>query len=98
MASSKDFLNFILQQLSGVDAVSSRQMMGEYIIYYNGKVIGGIYDNCFMVKPVKSVTSMINGEMAVPYVGAREMFYIKDVENPELLCRVVKLVYQELYA
>ena len=59
MASSKGYLDFIMEQLSGLDGVSCRAMMGEYIIYYRGKIVGGIYDDRFLVKPVKSAVAMM---------------------------------------
>ena len=72
MASSKEYLDFILEQLSGLDDVSYRAMMGEFIIYYRGKVVGGIYDDRFLVKPIKSaLTMMPNTEMELPYDGAK---------------------------
>ena len=82
MASSKDYLEYILDQLSGLDDISYRAMMGEYIIYYCGKVVGGIYDDRFLVKPVKAaVTMMPDAELELPYEGAREMLLVDDVEN-----------------
>ena len=77
MASSKEYLNFILEQLSDLDDVSYRAMMGEYIIYYRGKVVGGIYDDRFLVKPTKSaVTMMPNADTELPYDGAKEMLLL----------------------
>lgn len=54
MPSSKDYLNFVLEQLSGLEKITYRQMMGEFILYYNGKIIGGIYDNRLLLKPAKA--------------------------------------------
>ena len=80
MASSKDYLEYILDQLSGLDAVSYRAMMGEYIIYYRGKIVGGIYDDRFLVKPVKSAAAMMpDAELELPYEGAKEMLLVDDV-------------------
>ena len=59
MASTKEYLDFILEQLSGLEEITYRAMMGEYIIYYRGKVVGGIYDDRFLVKPVKSAIEMM---------------------------------------
>ena len=74
MASSKEYLEFILEQLPGSNDTSYRAMMGEFIIYYRGKVVGGIYDDRFLVKPTKSALTMIpNADMEVPYEGAKEM-------------------------
>ena len=86
MASSKEYLDFILEQLSELDDVSYRAMMGEYILYYRGKIIGGIYDDRFLVKPTKSAVAMMpNAEMELPYDGAKEMLLVEDVDNKEFL-------------
>ena len=86
MASSKDYLEYILGQLSGLDDISYRAMMGEYIIYYRGKIIGGIYDDRFLVKPVKSAVAMMpDADLELPYEGAKEMLLVDDVENREFL-------------
>ena len=99
MASSKEYLDFILEQLSELDDVSYRAMMGEYIIYYRGKVVGGIYDDRFLVKPVKSaVTMMPNADMELPYDGAKEMLLIDDVDNKEFLRELLDAMYGELPA
>ena len=97
MASSKEYLNFILDQLSELDDVSYRAMMGEYIIYYHGKVIGGIYDDRFLVKPTKSaVAMMLNAEMELPYDGAKEMLLVDDVDNKDFLRDLLNAMYPEL--
>ena len=99
MASSKEYLDFILEQLSELDDVSYRTMMGEYIIYYRGKVVGGIYDDRFLVKPVKSaVAIMPDAEMELPYEGAKEMLLVDDVENREFLQELLEAMYDELPA
>ena len=86
MASSKEYLNFILDQLSGLDGISYRAMMGEYIIYYNSKIVGGIYDDRFLIKPVKSAVTMLpNAKMELPYKGGKEMLLVEDVDNKEFL-------------
>lgn len=97
MASSKDYLEYILGQLSGLDDISYRAMMGEYIIYYRGKIIGGIYDNRFLVKPVKTAIAMMpNADMELPYDGAKEMVLVDDVENSAFLKELVEAMYDEL--
>ena len=97
MASSKDYLDYILEQLSGLDNISYRAMMGEYIIYYRGKVVGGIYDDRFLVKPVKAAVDMMpDAESELPYEGAKEMLLVDDVENREFLCELLKTMYDEL--
>ena len=99
MASSKDYLEYILDQLSGLDDISYRAMMGEYIIYYRGKIIGGIYDDRFLVKPVKSAVAMMpDADMELPYEGAKEMLLVDDVENRKFLCELLEAMYDELPA
>ena len=99
MASSKEYLDFIMEQLSDLDDISYRPMMGEYIIYYRGKVVGGIYDNRFLVKPVKSAAAMMpDADMELPYDGAKKMLQVDDVENREFLGRLMEAMYEELPA
>ena len=82
MSSSKEYLEYILEQLSDLEDISHRAMMGEYIIYYRGKIIGGIYDDRFLVKPVKSAKALMpNAIMELPYEGAKEMLLVDDVET-----------------
>ena len=97
MASSKEYLDFILEQLSDLDDVSHRAMMGEYIIYYRGKVISGIYDDRFLVKPTKSATAMMpNAVMELPYEGAKKMLLVDDVDNKEFLRVLLEAMYEGL--
>ena len=99
MASSKEYLEYILDQLSGLDDISYRAMMGEYIIYYRGKVVGGIYDDRFLVKPVKSAMAMMpDANLELPYEGAKEMLLVDDVENREFLRELLEAMYDELPA
>ena len=99
MASSKEYLDFILEQLSDLEAITYRAMMGEYIIYYRGKIVGGIYDDRFLVKPVKSaIDYMPNAEYELPYDGAKEMLLVGDVDNKEFLTGLVNVMYDELPA
>ena len=99
MASSKEYLEFVLEQLSGLEDVSSRAMMGEYILYYRGKIVGGIYDDRFLVKPVKTaVDRMPEAELEVPYEGAKEMLLVDNVDDKELLCSLLEAMYDELPA
>ena len=82
MPSSKQYLEYVLEQLSDLDEISYRAMMGEYIIYYRAKIVGGIYDDRFLVKPVKSAMSMMSdASMELPYDGAKEMILVDDLEN-----------------
>ena len=99
MASRKEYLDFILEQLSGLDEISYRAMMGEYIIYYRGRIVGGIYDDRFLVKPTKSAAAMMpDAEMELPYEGAKEMLHVDDVENREFLRELLEAMYEELPA
>ena len=99
MASTKEYLDFILEQLSDLDEVSSRAMMGEYIIYFRGKIIGGIYDDRFLVKPTKSAVAMMpDADMELPYEGAKGMLLVDDVENREFLRELLEAMYEELPA
>ena len=99
MASSKDYLEFLMDQLSGLKDVTYRAMMGEYIIYYRGKIVGGIYDDRFLVKPVKSAKEKLpNAQMELPYEGAKEMLLVDDVDNKEFLCELLEAMYDELPA
>ncbi len=97
MASSKEYLDFILEQLSELEGISYRAMMGEYILYYEGKVIGGIYDDRFLVKVTKSSQEMMpDAELELPYEGAKEMLLVDDVENKEFLRELLEAMYPEL--
>ena len=99
MASSKEYLELILEQLPGSNDTSYRAMMGEFIIYFRGKVVGGVYDDRFLVKPTKSALTMIpNVDMEVPYEGAKEMILVVDVENREFLRELLEAMYKELPA
>ncbi len=97
MASSKEYLNFILDQLSGLEGISYRAMMGEFIIYYNGKIVGGIYDDRFLVKPGKAAVAMLpDAKMERPYEGGKEMLLVEDVDNREFLQDLLRTMYEEL--
>ena len=97
MASSKEYLDFILEQLSLLDDIKVRAMMGEYIIYYRGKVAGGIYDDRFLVKQTKSSLKLMpDAELELPYEGAKEMVMVDEVENKEFLKKLFDAMYTEL--
>ena len=97
MASSKEYLDFILEQLSELEDVSYRAMMGEYIIYYCGKIVGGIYDDRFLVKPTKfGVAMMPDAEMELPYEGAKKMLLVNNVEDKAFLRELLEGMYREL--
>ena len=100
MASSKEYLNFILAQLSDLEDVSCRAMMGEYILYYKGKIVGGIYDDRLLVKPVKSaVHYMPDAEVcALPYEGAGKMLLVDHADDQKYLTGLFKAMFDELPA
>ena len=99
MASSKEYLDFILEQLSELEDVTCRAMMGEYIIYYGGKIVGGIYDDRFLVKPTKFAMAMMpNAEMELPYEGAKKMLLVNNVEDKDFLRELLEGMYGELPA
>jgi TfoX/Sxy family transcriptional regulator of competence genes len=99
MASSKEYLDFIMEQLSGLEDVSWKAMMGEYIIYHRGRIVDGIYDDRFLVKPVKSAVAMMpSADMELPYEGAKEMLLVDNVENRDFLRELLEAMYDELPA
>ena len=99
MPSTKEYLNFILEQLSELEEITYRAMMGEYIIYYRKKIVGGIYDDRLLVKPVESaIMLMPNAIYQSPYEGAKEMLLVDDVEDKNFLKRLFEAMYDELPA
>lgn len=97
MASSKEYLEFILMQLSELEEITYRAMMGEFIIYYRGKIVGGIYDDRLLVKPVKSAISyMPTAPYELPYEGEKEMLLVDEVDNKEFLAGLFNAIYEEL--
>lgn len=99
MASSKEYLDFILEQLSDVEGISYRSMMGEYLIYCKNKLVGGIYDDRFLVKPTEAaITLMPEAQMEIPYDGAKAMLLVDNVENRQFLRELLEVMYDELPA
>ena len=97
MASTKEYLDFVLEHLSDLDEVSFRAMMGEYILYYRGKVFGGIYDDRLLVKPVPAAVKLMpDAALELPYDGAKEMLLVDDVDNRAFLCELVQRMWEEL--
>lgn len=97
MASSKAYLDYILEQLSDLEEITYRAMMGEFIIYYRGKIVGGIYDDRLLVKPVKSsIRYMPTAPYELPYEGAKEMLLVDEVDNKEFLTGLFTAMYEEL--
>lgn len=99
MASSKEYLDYILEQLSELDEITYKAMMGEFIIYFRGKIVGGVYDDRFLVKSVKAAKSMMpEAELELPYEGVKEMLLVDNVENKEFLKELLERMYDELPA
>ena len=99
MASSKEYLDFVLDQLSSLEDISYRAMMGEYIIYYRGRIVGGIYDDRFLVKPTKSAKQLMpDAPLELPYEGAKEMLLVDDIDNREFLTELLNAMVDELPA
>ena len=99
MASSESYLEFILDQLSELEGVSHRAMMGEYILYYQGKIFGGVYDDRFLVKPTPSAKAMLpDADMERPYERAKEMLLVDNVENRDFWRDLLEAMYKELPA
>ena len=97
MATSREYLDFILEQLSEVDGITYKQMMGEFILYRNGRIIGGIYDDRFLVKPTESAKAMMpDAGLELPYEGAKEMLLVDNVDNRDFLARLITAMYDEL--
>jgi TfoX/Sxy family transcriptional regulator of competence genes len=97
MASSKQYLEFILNQLSSLDDISCRQMMGEYILYYQGKVFGGIYDDRFLVKNIKAARQLMpHAHLELPYEGAKPMLLVDNVDNRAFLSELLNAMVNEL--
>ena len=98
MASTKEYLTYILEQLSGLDDVRYRAMMGEYILYYRGKMVGGVYDNRLLLKPTPSARALLpDAPMELPYEGAKAML-LADADDRELLASVLTAMVDELPA
>ena len=97
MASSKEYLTFLLEQLSPLGGVSARAMMGEYLIYYRGRLVGGIYDDRFLIKPTEAaLRAMPNAPRELPYEGAKELLLVDEVDDREFLCRLIPAGAAEL--
>ena len=97
MPSTREYLDFVMDQLSELDDVSYRAMMGEYVIYYRGKVVAGIYDDRFLVKPTPGARRILpNAPMEIPYPGGKAMIMIEDIENRDLMRHVLNAIYADL--
>lgn len=99
MTSSRNYLDFVLDRLSDVDDVTYRPMMGEYILYFKGKVIGGIYDDRFLVKPTKSAKRlMLEAAYETPYAGANDMLLVDNIDDSDFLRELLEALYADLTA
>lgn len=97
MPSTKEFLNYVLDQLNDLEDITYRYMMSEYIIYYKGKIAGGIFDNRLMIKPVKSAIDFIENPIYdIPFDGAKEWILIEDIEDKEFLTELFITIYKDL--
>lgn len=99
MASTKEYLAFVLEQLSELDGITYRAMMGEYVLYYRGKVIGGVYDDRFLVKPTKSALALMpRASRELPYPGAKDMLLVDRLEDRAFLKKMLEAMFEELPA
>ena len=99
MASGKEYLHFILEQLSDLDDISYRPMMGEFILYYRGKIVGGIYDDRLLVKKTRSALELMPAAICeLPYEGAKEMLLVDEVDRKAFLAELVEAMYDELFS
>ena len=97
MASSIEYLDYVMEQLSGLEDISYRPMMGEYIIYYQSKIVGGIYDDRFLVKPTESARWLMpEASLELPYEGGREMLSVDVIDDREALKELLDAMYDEL--
>ena len=94
MASTPEYLEYVLDLLADVPEVTHRKMMGEYIVYVSGKIVGGIYDDRFLVKKTPSSCNMLSA-IEIPYEGAAEMLLV-DIEDHEAVSELVAAMVQEL--
>jgi TfoX/Sxy family transcriptional regulator of competence genes len=98
MATSKEFHDYVVDSLQRIGDVTTKKMMGEYCIYYKGKLIGDICDNCLLLKLTESVLRLMpEAERAYPYEGSRTlMAVVDDVENIERMREVLDAMVEEL--
>lgn len=99
MASDREYLDYVLEQLAELDEISWKKMMGEYILYCQGKIVGGIYDNRLLVRPTETAMAMMpQAKREVPYEGAKEMLLVSEIDDREFLCRLFAAMAEELPA
>ena len=98
LATTKDYLQYLLDQLSDLEGITYRQMMWEYILYYRWKIVGWVYDNRLLLKPTDKVKELIHElEMQIPYPWAKPMIYVDNVDNSDYLQELLVETYNELY-
>lgn len=99
MPSTREYLDFVLEQVSDLDGIAYRKMMGEYILYYRGRIVGGIYDNRLLLKPVAPALALMpEAPYAVPYRGAKAMLLVQEIDEPDFLSRLFMAMYAALPA
>ncbi len=99
MPSSREYLDFVLEQLSETECVTWKQMMGEYLLYIGGKLIGGVYDNRLLIKPTKGAQALMPGApYELPYEGAKPMLLVEEMDNKAFLSALCRVLYDELPA
>ncbi len=99
MASSKEYLDYVLDQLKPLQQITYRQMMGEYIIYYREKIVGGIYDDRLLVKNIEAAQKAVGDpKLELPYEGAKPMILVENIDDSDFLCRLFELMYAVLPA
>lgn len=99
MASSKDFLQFVLDQLSALEDITCRAMMGEFILYYRGRIVGGVYDDRLLVKPTASAAALMpSAPREAPYEGAKDMLLVEQLDDRDFLAALFRAMYDELPA
>lgn len=97
MASSKEYLEYVLDQLSSFEDITYKAMMGEYIIYYQGKIVCGIYDDRLLLKPTKSALALMpNASRETPYDGAKEMLLVEDIDDKSFFKALLEAMYEEI--
>lgn len=97
MATSKEYLAFILEQLSEIDGITHRSMMGEYMIYHHGKIAAYLCDNRLLVKPIPAAIKLMpDASYEPPYEGAKDMLLVEDVDDREFLKELFEAMYPEL--
>lgn len=99
MATSREYFEFILEQLSDLEEISSRSMMGEYIIYYRGRIAAYVCDDRLLVKPTAAAAALMPAAVyEAPYEGAKEMLPVERVDDKAFLTELFTAMYDELPA